>query len=76
MHTSSAHGNVSIVFSNKYECKHYQFTTETVYYSILEIFSFGPCEQRGKTIKGTKTFLKTLENDARVHMALIKVRFS
>ena len=36
-------------------------------FNTLEIFSFGPCEQGVKTIKWTKTFLKTLENDARVH---------
>ena len=35
-------------------------------FNTLEIFSFGSCEQGVKTIQGTKTFLKTLENDARV----------
>jgi hypothetical protein len=39
-------------------------------FNILEIFSFGSCVQGVKTIQGTKTFLKTLENDARVHIAL------
>jgi hypothetical protein len=39
-------------------------------FNILEIFSFGPCEYGVKTILRTKTFLKTLQNDARVHIAL------
>ena len=39
-------------------------------FNIVEIFSFGSCVQGVKTIQGTKTFLKTLENDARVHIAL------
>jgi hypothetical protein len=39
-------------------------------FNILDIFSFGSCVQGVKTIQGTKTFLKTLENDACVHIAL------
>ena len=42
---------------------------------ILEIFSFGPCEQGVKTIKVTKTFLKTLENDARACAHSLKADF-
>jgi hypothetical protein len=42
-------------------------------FNILEIFSFGPCEQGVKAIKGAKTFLKTLENDACVHIALKEI---
>jgi hypothetical protein len=38
-------------------------------FNILEIyFPFGSCEQGVKTIKAEKKVLKTLENDARVHI--------
>jgi hypothetical protein len=59
----------SFVFSRQKACKHYQFTTEAVVYlTVLEIFPFGSCVLGVKTIQGTKTFLKKLENDARVHI--------
>jgi hypothetical protein len=45
-------------------------------FNILDIFSFGPCEQGVKAIKGTKTFLKTLEKTTPVCNSLSSVKGS
>ena len=38
-------------------------------FDILEIFSFDRVNRASRRLKGQKKFLKTLENDARVHIA-------
>jgi hypothetical protein len=59
----------SFVFSLQNACKHYQFTTEAVVYLIYwRYFHLDRVYRASKRFKGQKAFLKTLENDARVHM--------
>ena len=53
------------------------FSTEAVVYLIYwRYFHLDQCVQGVKTIQGTKTCLKTLENDARVHIAHIALFFN
>ena len=72
-----AHGNVferfRLCFHAKTGANTNNLLQKLELIQYIENISLGPCKQGVKTIKEMKTFLKTLGNDARVHIALIHV---